>query len=72
MQKAADHGRKQLYAVLNYWLDDRPLSGGEFNRYRKRVVEGGKLDGQFKTLKLTKDQAFASEFAGNRTFTLET
>ena len=44
---------------------------GEFDRYRKRMVEGGKLDGQFKTLKLTKDSQFAAEFDADRTLKLE-
>ena len=45
---------------------------GEFARYRKRMVEGGKLDGQFKTLKLTKDEQFATEFDASRTIKLDT
>jgi hypothetical protein len=43
----------------------------EFASYRKRMVEGGKLDGQFKTLKLTKDTQFAAEFGVDRTLRLE-
>lgn len=45
---------------------------GEFARYRKRMVESGKLDGQFKILKLTKDEQFAAEFDANRTIKLDT
>jgi hypothetical protein len=47
------------------------IKAGEFGRYRKRMVEGGKLDGQFKTLKLTKDASFASEFEAEKTIRLE-
>lgn len=47
------------------------IKPGEFGRYRKRMVEGGKLDGQFKTLKLTKDQSFAAEFAADQIIRLE-
>ena len=39
------------------------IENGEFSRYRKRSVEGGsKSDGQFKILKLTKDESFLNEF----------
>lgn len=44
---------------------------GEFAAYRKRMVEGGKLDGQFKTLKLTKDSTFAAEFGCSNRLQLE-
>ena len=44
---------------------------GEFAAYRKRMVEGGKLDGQFKTLKLTKDSDFAAEFGYSGCLQLE-
>jgi len=27
--RIAAFGRKQLYAALKYWLDERPLSGGK-------------------------------------------
>lgn len=47
------------------------IKPGEFARYRKRMVEGGKLDGQFKTLKLTKDERFAAEFEASRTLKLD-
>ena len=45
---------------------------GEFARYRKRMVEGGKLDGQFKTLKFTKEEQFAAEFDASQTLNLDT
>ena len=35
---------------------------GEFNRYRQRMVQKGRIDGQFKILRLTKDESFAKEF----------
>ena len=39
------------------------IQQGEFGNYRKRSVEGGsKSDGQFKILKLTKDETFLDEF----------
>ena len=41
---------------------------GEFDRYRKQAVEGGKNDGQFKILKLTKDQNFAKSFRTGKEF----
>ena len=47
------------------------IETGEFGRYRKRMVEGGKLDGQFKTLRLTKDQEFAAEFKASKTLKLD-
>ena len=40
----------------------RMVAQGEFDRYRKQAVEAGKNDGQFKILKLTKDQEFARAF----------
>ena len=40
----------------------RVVKSGEFAQYRKRKVEGGKADGQFKILKLTKDEDFEKEF----------
>jgi hypothetical protein len=48
----------------------RIIKPGEFDRYRKHAVEGGELDGQFKTLKLTTDQAFADEFNAESSVTL--
>ena len=39
---------------------------GEFDRYRKQAVEGGKNDGQFKILKLTKEQNFAKAFRAEK------
>jgi hypothetical protein len=44
----------------------RIIKSGEFDHYRKRSVEKGKSDGQFKILKLTTDLAFAREFAAER------
>lgn len=39
------------------------VEAGDFARYRKRSVEGGtKSDGQFKILRLTKDENFINEF----------
>jgi hypothetical protein len=40
----------------------RRIRSGAFNDYRRREVENGRLDGQFKTLRLTTDTAFADEF----------
>lgn len=41
----------------------RVIKPGEFERYRKRVIESGKkTDGQFKILRLFADPAFAKEF----------
>jgi hypothetical protein len=40
---------------------------GEFDRYRKRLVEQGRrTDGQFKVLRLTSDTSFAAEFEADR------
>jgi hypothetical protein len=40
---------------------------GEFDRYRRRMVESGqRADGQFKVLRLTSDTSFAAEFAAER------
>jgi hypothetical protein len=44
---------------------------GSFNAYRRRMVEQGRSDGQFKTLKLTANPAYAREFAIDREITLE-
>jgi hypothetical protein len=46
----------------------RTVAHGEFDRYRRREVEGGRTDGQFKILKLTKDQDFAKEFRADKEF----
>ena len=35
---------------------------GEFDRYRRRMVEKGRQDGQFKIVHLTTDEAFQDEF----------
>ncbi len=40
----------------------RIIKRGEFGRYRKRAVEKGKSDGQFKILRLTDNAAFIGEF----------
>ncbi len=40
----------------------RTITPGAFNDYRRREVEKGRKDGQFKTLRLTTDTAFADEF----------
>jgi GH3 auxin-responsive promoter len=40
---------------------------GEFDRYRRRMVEtGSRADGQFKVLRLTSDTSFAAEFTAER------
>ena len=44
----------------------RLIKSGEFDRYRKRSVEKGKSDGQFKILRLTTDTSFAKEFEAER------
>ncbi|MEE9126003.1 MAG: GH3 auxin-responsive promoter family protein, partial [Planctomycetota bacterium] len=44
----------------------RIIRDGEFDRYRRREVEKGKLDGQFKILRLTTDKEFAAEFKMDR------
>jgi hypothetical protein len=41
----------------------RVVRPGEFDRYRRRMVESGqRADGQFKVLRLTSDSSFAAEF----------
>ena len=40
----------------------RMIRPGAFNDYRRSEVEKGRKDGQFKTLRLTTDTAFADEF----------
>jgi hypothetical protein len=40
----------------------RVVRSGEYDRYRRRMVEGGRSDGQFKILRLTSDTSFAAEF----------
>ena len=47
----------------------RIIKSGEFDRYRKRAVEKGKSDGQFKILRLTADAGFAKEFEAEREVT---
>jgi hypothetical protein len=44
----------------------RLVHPGAFDRYRRRMVEGGRADGQFKILRLTTDEAFADEFEFDR------
>ena len=44
----------------------RAVRSGEFDRYRRRKVEEGRSDGQFKILRLTSDTSFASEFDWER------
>ena len=41
----------------------RVVRRGEFDKYRKRKVNGGRPDGQFKIVHLTDDKEFAKEFA---------
>ncbi|MGI9289288.1 MAG: GH3 auxin-responsive promoter family protein [Pseudomonadales bacterium] len=41
----------------------RVVRWGELDRFRKRSVEGGKSDAQFKILRLTQDASFLNEFA---------
>jgi hypothetical protein len=50
----------------------RIIKSGEFDRYRKRAVENGKTDGQFKILRLSTDPAFSKEFQAEREVTSET
>ena len=40
----------------------RTVRSGEYDRYRRRKVEAGRSDGQFKILRLTSDASFAAEF----------
>jgi hypothetical protein len=48
----------------------RVVRSGEFDRYRRRMVESGqRADGQFKVLRLTSDTSFAAEFTGERDLT---
>jgi hypothetical protein len=48
----------------------RVVRPGEFDRYRRRMVETGqRADGQFKVLRLTSDTSFAAEFAAERDLT---
>jgi hypothetical protein len=45
----------------------RVVRSGEFDRYRRRMVETGQRgDGQFKVLRLTSDASFADEFEAER------
>jgi hypothetical protein len=45
----------------------RVVRPGEFDRYRRRMVEEGhRTDGQFKVLRLTSDTSFAAEFEAER------
>ena len=63
------HGKRNSKRLLPAGL--KIIKPGEFAAYRKRMVEGGKLDGQFKTLKLTKDSSFAAEFGFSQSLQLE-
>jgi hypothetical protein len=48
----------------------RVVRSGEFDRYRRRMVESGqRADGQFKVLRLTSDTTFAAEFTAERDLT---
>jgi hypothetical protein len=48
----------------------RVVRPGEFDRYRRRMVETGqRADGQFKVLRLTSDTTFAAEFVAERDLT---
>jgi hypothetical protein len=48
----------------------RVVRPGEFDRYRRRMVEQGhRTDGQFKVLRLTSDASFAAEFEADRDLT---
>jgi GH3 auxin-responsive promoter len=44
----------------------RTVQPGEYDRFRRRKVEEGRADGQFKILRLTSDTSFASEFEWDR------
>jgi hypothetical protein len=44
----------------------RVVRSGESGRYRKRMVERGRIDAQFKVLRLTSDASFAEEFEFDR------
>jgi hypothetical protein len=44
----------------------RSIRPGEFDRYRRRMVEAGRADGQFKVLRLTSDVSFGAEFESER------
>ncbi len=48
----------------------RIVKAGQFDAYRKRMVEKGRLDGQFKVLRLTNDPQFAREFQIEREYTI--
>jgi GH3 auxin-responsive promoter len=48
----------------------RVVRPGEFDRYRRRMVESGqRADGQFKVLRLTSDTSFAAEFTAEHDLT---
>ena len=44
----------------------RVVRPGAFDGYRRRMVEGGRADGQFKILRLTADESFADQFEFDR------
>ncbi len=50
----------------------RIIRYGEFDRYRRRMIQKGRLDGQFKILRLTTDTSFAKEFEVEREIVLKT
>ena len=49
----------------------RVVGSGEFDAYRKRMVEQGRSDGQFKVLRLTSDASFAREFSSVCDYTVD-
>jgi hypothetical protein len=44
----------------------RVVRPGEYDGYRRRKVEAGRADGQFKIMRLTSDMSFAGEFDAER------
>jgi hypothetical protein len=44
----------------------RAVRQGQFDAYRRRMVERGRSDGQFKVLRLTSDASFGAEFDAER------
>jgi hypothetical protein len=44
----------------------RVVRRGQFDAYRRRMVERGRSDGQFKVLRLTNDVSFSAEFEAER------
>jgi GH3 auxin-responsive promoter len=65
-QNAEYHSKR---ASLRYGAPTvRVVRSGELDRYRRRRVESGCPDGQFKVLRLTTDASFAAEFKSDREF----